>query len=219
MNIDDLQSTWQNQSGNISTAIQIDEEKLGATEQNQQMKVFNQMRIFRTIEGVVFLIILVSLWHYILDDFSLSAPKVSAIILNVFATIGLAGNIGQIALISMLDFAKPIKAMQKNIYLICSHKLQLTRLAILSVPFYMAYVFLGFDLLFGIDIFLHMSVQAILIYCVSTLMLLIGIMWVLVKLSYKNIATLWVEKAIRLIVGDPLVEMAKFTHNVQSKYI
>ena len=189
MNIDDLKNTWQKQN-NDNAYIEVNQKKLCIIEQNNQMKTFAKMKVFRLVEGMLFLLVVVALWQYIADDFVLSAPKISAIILVVFATIGLAGNIGQFALISKVDYSKSIKAVQNQIYLISSHKLQLTRLAILSVPFYMAYVFLAFDIVFGIDLFSTFDAQVKLIYSITTLLMLVSVMWLLMRLNYQHIGIL-----------------------------
>ena len=80
------------------------------------MKALNNMKWARIIEGVAFFAIIVLLGQYIATDFSLSAPTISAVVLTIFAIVGLAGNIGQIVLISKIDYAKPVSHLQKDIY-------------------------------------------------------------------------------------------------------
>jgi hypothetical protein len=104
------------------------------------------------------------LWKYIAAGFTFSAPIISAFILTVFAIIGLAGNIGQIVLISNIDYSKPISQLQTDFYRVCAHKLQLTKLLLVSVPFYLAYVFIGFDLFFGIDLYQYLEQHMIWFY-------------------------------------------------------
>ncbi len=216
MNLDDFKNTWQQQNSDTVEAIKINQTMLTEMKVNKQMKELGNMKWARIIESAVFFYIIVSLWQYIAKDFSFSAPIISALILNIFAIIGLAGNIGQIVLISNVDFSKPISDLQKDIYRVCSHKLQLTKLIFMSVPFYLAYVFLGFDVLFSIDLFQHLEQQMIWFYSLSSMLLLVVTTGLLAKLHYHNIAISWVKSTIQFIVGERLVNMAQFINNLES---
>jgi hypothetical protein len=174
------------------------------------------MKIARIVESVLFFIIIVSLWQYIVSDFTISAPIISAIILNLFAMIGLAGNIGQIVLISQFDFSAPVKDLQQNMCKILSHKLQVTRLVLLSIPLYMAYVFLSFDALFNVDLYQSLSETMVMFYIVSSAILFVVMAQLLSKLKHTNITTPWVKKAIAFIVGEQLIELAEFLNNAET---
>lgn len=216
MNLDNFKNTWQQQNNLNESAITINQSLLSETKVNTQMKELNTMKWARIIESAVFFFIIVLLGQYIAKNVSVSAPVISALILAVFAIVGLAGNIGQIVHIANVDYAKPISQVQKDIYRLCSHKLQLTKLLFMSAPFYMAYVFIGFDVLFKIDLFALLEQHMVWFYSVSSLLLLITIGCVLAKLNYTNIATPWVKRTIELIVGERLVNMAQFINSIES---
>ncbi|MCP4052342.1 MAG: hypothetical protein GY739_04600, partial [Mesoflavibacter sp.] len=169
------------------------------------------------IESAAFFFIIFLLGQYIANNFSVSAPSISALILSVFSITGLAGNIGQIVHIANVDYAKPISQLQKDVYRLCSHKLQLTKLLLMSVPFYMAYVFIGFDVLFEIDLYAHLEQHMVWFYSVTSLLLLIITSCVLAKLNYTNIKAPWVKSTTAFIVGERLVNMAQFINNIDSK--
>jgi len=215
MNLDNVKNVWQQQNSGTETAIKINQEMLGILKVNEQIKSLKNMQWARIIESILFFIIIVSLWQYIVQDFTISAPKISAFVLNVFAIIGLAGSIGQIVLISKVDYSKPVSELQKDIYRICSHKLQLTKLLLMSTPFYLAYVFIGFDVMFNVDLLQQLKQHMIWFYTISSALLLIATVWFLGKLHYKNIATVWVQKVIHFIVGERLVSMAHFINNIE----
>ncbi len=214
MNLDDLKNTWKEQDEMLDETVEINSTMLANVKLNRQLEKLRQMSFFRKVESVIFFIIITSLWQYIVTDISFSAPIVSAFILNIFAIIGLAGNIGQIVLISKIDYSNPVNVLQNDILAVCSHKLQLTKLLILSVPFYMAYVFLGFDVLFGVDLFQHLEQQMILFYSVTSALLFLLTAWFLVKLNYRHIDTIWIKNTVRLIVGDRLIDLAQFVNNM-----
>ena len=216
MNLDSLKHTWKNQDEVSNTSIEINQPLLFSMKVNQQMKKTRNMIISRIAESVFFFIIIVSLWQYIVSDFSLSAPTISAIILNIFAIIGFAANIGQIVLISQVDYSAPVKELQQKMYTICSHRLQATRLVLLSVSLYMSYTFLGFDVLFGVDLYQSLSEQMVMFYSVSTAILFIVTAWFLSRLNYKNISSPWVKWTMGYIIGEQLIEMAEFLHNAET---
>jgi hypothetical protein len=216
MNLDNLKNTWEKQEETANASIEINQPLLFSTEANQQMDKVRNMKIARITESIFCLIIVVSLWQYIVSDFSFSAPIISAMILNVFAIIGFAGNIGQLVLISQLDFSIPVKDLQRNMYNVFSHKLQVTRLILLSVPLYMAYTFMGFDVLFSVDLYQHLSEEMVIFYVVSSVILFMITAWVLSKLTYKNITTPWVKLTIGYIIDEQLIEMAEFINNAET---
>jgi len=216
MNLENLKNTWEKQDEAVNASIEINQPLLASNGVNQQIEKLQSMKIARIVESVVFFIIIVSLWKYIVNDFVLSAPIISAMILNVFAIIGFAGNIGQIVLISQVDLSAPVKDLQRNMYSIFSHKLQVTKLALLSVPLYMSYTFLGFDALFGFDLYQHLSENMVMFYAVSTGVFFVISAWLLLQLTYKNISTPWVKWTIGHIVGEQLIEIAEFINNAET---
>ena len=216
MNLDNLKNTWEKQEETANASIEINQPLLFSIEANQQMDKLRNMKIARIVESIFCLIIVVSLWQYIVSDFSFSAPIISAMILNVFVMIGFAGNIGQLILISQLDFSLPVKDLQRNMYNIFSHKLQVTRLILLSVPLYMAYTFMGFDVLFSVDLDQHLSEEMVIFYVVSSVILFMITAWGLSKLTYKNITTPWVKLTIGYIIDEQLIEMAEFINNAET---
>lgn len=216
MNLDNFKNTWQQQNSGTVAAITINQTMLTEMKVNKQMKELDNMKWARILESAAFFFIIILLGQYIAKDVSVSASIISAFILTIFAIIGLAGNIGQIVHISKIDYAKPISQLQKDIYRVCSHKLQLTKLLLMSVPFYLAYVFIGFDLLWGIDLFQHLEQHMIWFYSVSSIVLLMVTSCLLAKLNYNNIEISWVKSTIQFIVGERLVNMAQFINNLES---
>jgi len=216
MNLDNLKSTWDKQDEASNAAIGINQPLLFTIEVNEKSEKLRNMKNARIVESVFFFMIIVSLWQYIVSDFTFSAPTISAMILNVFAIIGFAGNIGQIVLISQVDFSAPVKTLQQDMYSIFSHKLQITRLVLLSVPLYMSYTFFGFDVLFSVDLYQHLSENIVIFYAASTAIFFVITAWLLLRLNYKNITKPWVKWAIGHIVGEHIIEMAEFLNNAET---
>mgnify|MGYP000333147909 CR=1 FL=1 len=157
MNLEQMQSMWQAHSEKLDESMSLNKKLLQKIQAEGNKSELNKLILTRAIEGIVFFCIVLSLGAYMASSWSLTAPVVSAFVLNVFAIVGLAGSIGQIALLSKIDFSKPMKETLNDLIAVRTHSLNVFKLLILSAPFYMAYVFLGYDLFFGVDLFSLMS--------------------------------------------------------------
>ncbi|NQZ07321.1 MAG: hypothetical protein HRT35_09195 [Algicola sp.] len=213
MNLEQLKDTWQGQNEQLQSGIKLNEDKLKTFETQAILRPLLNKRI---IEAIFTFVIVILLWQYIVANFGLTAPVVSAAILNVFALINLAGNIGQIALISQIDYAKPISEVQKQIFDIRQHNLVMTKLVALSLPFYGAYVFLGFDLMFGIDLYKGLHVGGIFSLLLGGIAFLPAVIWFNRQLRFANLNTGWVSKMIESIGGQELLAAAQVMNTLQT---
>ncbi|WP_017446355.1 hypothetical protein [Gayadomonas joobiniege] len=216
MNLDNLKNHWQHHHSACGSEFAINEAILWQVKINKQMTHLNQMKWARIFESCVFLLIIFLLGQYIADNLSVSASFISASILIIFAIVGFAGNIGQIVLISKVDYANPVSQLQKDMFRVCSHKLQLTKLLLMSAPFYFAYVFIGFDVLLGVDLFKHLTLKMICFYSFFSVFLFFVMAVLLTKLDYKNISVVWVKNIINFVLGPRLVSLAQFVNKIDS---
>ena len=169
MNLEQMQSMWQAHSEKLDESMSLNKKLLQKIQAEGNKSELNKLILTRAIEGIVFFCIVLSLGTYMASSWSLTAPVVSAFVLNVFAIVGLAGSIGQIALLSKIDFSKPMKETLNDLIAVRTHSLNVFKLLILSAPFYMAYVFLGYDLFFGVDLFSLMSADTAIRFSVVAL--------------------------------------------------
>ena len=169
MNLEQMQSVWQAHSEKLDESMSLNKKLLQKIQAEGNKSELNKLILTRAIEGIVFFCIVLSLGTYMASSWSLTAPVVSAFVLNVFAIVGLAGSIGQIALLSKIDFSKPMKETLNDLIAVRTHSLNVFKLLILSAPFYMAYVFLGYDLFFGVDLFSLMSADTAIRFSVVAL--------------------------------------------------
>lgn len=169
MNLEQMQSVWQAHSEKLDESMSLNKKLLQKIQAEGNKNELNKLILTRAIEGIVFFCIVLSLGTYMASSWSLTAPVVSAFVLNVFAIVGLAGSIGQIALLSKIDFSKPMKEILNDLIAVRTHSLNVFKLLILSAPFYMAYIFLGYDLFFGVDLFSLMSADTAIRFSVVAL--------------------------------------------------
>lgn len=186
MNLDQMQSMWQAHSEKLDECMSLNKKLLQKIQAEGNKSELRNLILTRAIEGVVFFCIVLSLGGYMASSWSLSAPVVSAFVLNIFAVVGLAGSIGQVALLSKVDFSKPMKETLNDLIAVRTHSLNVFKLLILSAPFYMAYVFLGYELFLGVDLFSLMSPETTIRF--SVIALIFGLLVVLLinKLKPEN---------------------------------
>ena len=186
MNLEQMQSMWQTHSEKLDESMSLNKKLLQKIQAEGNKSELNKLILTRAIEGIVFFCIVFSLGAYMASSWSLTAPVVSAFVLNVFAIVGLAGSIGQIALLSKIDFSKPMKETLNDLIAVRTHSLNVFKLLILSAPFYMAYVFLGYDLFFGVDLFSLMSADTAIRFLVVALIFGALAMLLVYKLKPEN---------------------------------
>ncbi|MBP17647.1 MAG: hypothetical protein CMQ21_02020 [Gammaproteobacteria bacterium] len=76
------------------------------------------------------------------------------------------------------------------------------------------YVFLGFDLLFGVDFYKYLERNMVAFYAASSVMVCIPVIWLYLKLTYKNIGVPWVRWTIENLVGNGLVKTSEFLNEI-----
>ena len=207
MKIEQVNQLWQQHSVKLDENTKISKQLLKACEHSKLASEVQKLKLFRVIEGLAFLFIAFNIWGYIVDDFAFTPLHISALIVNLFALIGLAGNIGQFALLCELNFSDPIKDTLKKLMAIRSHSLSVFKLMLMSVPFYLAYVLLGFDWFFDIDLYNKMPPTFLVIAAVSSLLLLPVVLWVNVRLKPKTHNTPIIKKLVSKVAGERLVRL------------
>ncbi|MCG8463710.1 MAG: hypothetical protein MI750_02520 [Xanthomonadales bacterium] len=207
MNLEQMQSAWTQQNQQINEQLEINTDQLTKQRFQSHQNELKQLTLARWVEAIVFFVLQIALWQYLVGNWGLTAPALSAGVLTVFATIGLAGTIGQIVLLQQVDFSAPIKTLQQQLASVRSHSMAIFKLLLLSAPFYLAYVFLGFDVLMGVDLYQHLSLFMKTFYVVTSLLILIGVVVFIQQIRYSNIHKPWVAWCYREFGGSKLTTL------------
>jgi hypothetical protein len=214
MNLDEFQATWVKQEKKLDDSIRLSKKWFKAANLDKSQNRMQSVLKWRIVETVVFFAIVVALWQIIANDFSVSAASISATTLLVFAIIGLAGSIGQIALIKQIDYSGPVKAVQEQIYAVRAHSLKIATLTLLSIPFYMAYIFLGFKLVFDVDLYAHIDQTYLIVNIIFRVSLIVPTAWFVSKLNTRNIKSEWVRLVARELGGRQLLVAAELLSEI-----
>ena len=115
MELEELKSLWSDYDKKLNKNLKLNLNILKELNLDKTKSNMRKMMIRRIAETLCFLITVIALFNFIAANFSLSAPTISACILNIFCIIGLAGSIGQIALVGMIDYSGPVTSIQKQL--------------------------------------------------------------------------------------------------------
>lgn len=170
---------------------------------------------YRIFEVVVFGFIVLFLGRYISNNWGETHLVISGIIVHFFGLVALVGSIGQVVLLQQIDFSKPIVEIRKKIELVNSHGLLFMKLIFLSAPVWWSYAIVALDLFLGVDLYVHLDPDFVARYLVANFLLIIPLIWVFNKLSYKNLHIKWVRKTIRLFTGAKTMRALEFLNDIK----
>lgn len=170
---------------------------------------------YRIAEIVVFALITLFMGSYITTNWSQTHLALSGIIVGVFTLIALSGSIGQVALLQQIDFSKPIVDIRKKIELVNTHGLLFLKLMFLSTPIWWSYVVVGSDYFLNIDLYSNMDADFVLKYLMVNSLLIIPMVWLFNKLTYKNLNVKWVRKTMGFFAGTKTMKALEFLNDIE----
>lgn len=209
MNLNEKKETWVAQDQKLNENIRLSKALLKTVCMDKSKSRTQSVLYWRIVEVIVFSVLVISLWKFIVTNFSLSAATISAVTLVVFTIIGLARSIGQIVLINQIDYSAAVSTVQKQIYAIRDRNLKNVRLTLLSIPFYMAYIFLGFELIFGFDLHAHVDQTWIAVNIAFSVTLIVLTVWLVSKLNSHNSKLGWIRQVAEELGGHQLAVAAQ----------
>lgn len=216
MKIQDVENTWTGYNRKLDSGINLNAEALHRMQFGKARSTLLKLLVRRIIESAVFVLLIVLLLKFILANYPVVEYVVAGLVLAVFAIIGLVGGLRQILLIRKLDYSTPVTAFQAEMEKLKAYSLQTLKLLFLSVPFYFAYLIIGFKSLFGMDVFLAAEPKWLVAnLCLSIVLVPVSI-WFVGRLDYRS-GSNWVKRLIRDNGGreihaslDFLSELEKF---------
>lgn len=168
----------------------------------------------RIFEVLTFTLLALFLSWYVADNFEQTHLAISGAILNAFTLMALVGSIGQIVLLRKVDFSEPIVEIRRKIEQVNAHGLLFVKLIFLSAPIWWAYAIVGLDLFLNFDLYVYLEQDFVIRYIVINLLLLLPLLWVFNKLSYKNVHVKWVAKTISVLAGTKTMKAMAFLNNI-----
>ena len=169
---------------------------------------------YRIVEVLIFTLLALFLSWYVADHFDQTHLAISSAILNVFTLVALVGSIGQVVLLQKIDFCEPIVEIRKKIEQVNAHGLLFVKLLFLSAPIWWAYAIVGLDLFLDFDLYVFLEKGFVIRYIVVNFLLLLPLLWVFNRLTYKNVHVKWIAKTISVLAGTKTMKAMMFLNNI-----
>jgi hypothetical protein len=230
MNLDEMKQTWTEHSVKLDRLLKINSQALQAAQLDKSRSALNRYKTHRVIElisGVIF----AGLLGAYLDGPGLAARfqspggmvhrrtvpslAIPALILGAFAIAWIVGCIRQLILLRQISFVEPVTAIQAKLQAVKLHVLEPTRLMILSLPFYFAYVAIGFDLLFGVNILAGANRAYIYANMAASLAFFLPAVWLFRNLNFRGASHPVIRAFINGAGGKELLAATAFLNQIE----
>ncbi|MCJ8163909.1 hypothetical protein MKJ04_03585 [Pontibacter sp. E15-1] len=144
-----------------------------------------------------------------------SLPLVlAAAVIMVFTIIAVSGCIRQIMLLSTFDYSRDIAQNQRTLASLQTHIITYLRLAILQLPFYFAYILIGFKLFFGVNIWQVGDTAWLISQAVISVAFVPVAWWLYRKISYRNLHIGWVKALVAGSGGKSVTKAMEFLREI-----
>lgn len=213
MELEELKNKWNEQNKKLNESLRLNEDLIENVKIDKTKSKMYGLLIKRIAEAIVFFIIVMMLGTYIGNNFTLTAPVISALVLFAFSIVGLSGSIGQIFYIMSIDYEKPVVEIQKDISRVRTHSIQILRLILLSVPFYTAYIFLGAKIILGFDLFTSADDIWLITQAVFSVILLFPTFWLVRELGRKTNKK-WLKGLLDKLVGSTTFDAVRLLEDL-----
>ncbi|WP_044210078.1 hypothetical protein [Flammeovirga sp. OC4] len=211
----ELRKIMEAYNSKLDKVLQVNDSAMNELQLDESQKNRNKIVRSRSIEVISFsFLVLFSGW-YVANHWEQTHLVVSGIIVHLFTLVALIGSIGQVVLLQKIDFSKPIVEIRKKIELVNAHGLLFMKLVFLSAPVWWAYAIVGIDLFFGVDLYPHLDPDFVQNYLVFNFLLIIPLLWIFNKLSYKNLHIKWVNKTIKIFTGTKTMKALEAINDIE----
>jgi hypothetical protein len=197
----------QTTSNNLKLAEEVKVQK--------SFSVLKDLSRYRIIELVIGIVIGLFLVNFLSANRESPNLVISAGILLFFTGIGIAGCVRELVLISQFDFAQSVTQNQATLISLQTHHINYLRLAILQFPFYLAYILIGFKILFGVEIWVTGNRNWLISNIILGFILFPVSIWLYRKIQIKNIHLKWVASIINLFGGKQLSKAMEFMDEIE----
>ena len=216
MDTDELKSAWQAYDAKLEKSLQLNLHCIEAIQAQKVASTFTSLKIFKSIEIIIGVFVIFFLGNFLYENLTKTYFVAAAAIVMLFCVVAIAGSVKQIVLINQTSYTRSVLYNQKKLaflqssVLLQSSIIKYLRLAFLSLPFYTAYIIIGFKLFFNTDIVLLGDKYWWMAQIALSILFIPLSIWLYNKLSYKNMHIGWVRKLIESAGGKSISKAMDF---------
>ncbi len=215
MNLDEMKQTWTEHTVKLDRLLKLNLQALQSTQMDKSRSALNRYKTHRVIELIAGVVSAGLLGAYVVHRLTVPTLTIPALILGAFIIAAIAGCVRQLILLHQISFADPVAVIQTKLEAVKLHMLDTSRLMILSLPFYFAYIVLGFDLLFGVNILAQGDRAFIYANAALSVALFLPAIWVFRNLNFRNAGHPVIRIFINGAGGKPLLAAADFLNRIE----
>lgn len=186
MNLDEMKQTWTEHTAKLDRLVKLNLQALQSAQVDKSQAALSRYRTLRLIELISGVVFAGLLGAYLVSRLAVPSLAIPALILDAFTIAAIAGCVRQLILLHQISFADPVTTIQAKLEAVKLHMLETSRLMILSLPFYFAWVVIGFDLLFGVNILAVGNRPWIYANVAVSLAFLLPAVWIFRNLNFRN---------------------------------
>lgn len=207
-------NSWKAFGQKLDSEARLD--PLGQADSNflRSRKELKKFLRWRFLETISFSICVLLLTRFVLNNHAGIHFVLAGVILGIFAFTGLLRSAWQMILILRIDYSGPVTGFQEQLEKAKIYNLQTLRLIFLSLPFYFAYIVIGFRILFGADIFSKVNESWLWINLVVSILFVYPSVWLYRNLSYKS-RHRWLMGLIMDNGGKQLRDALQFLEDIE----
>jgi hypothetical protein len=210
MELDELKQSWSEHARKLDRILSLNLQGLKTAQLDKAKSALGRFKAFRLFEMLVGILILIPLGFYITNRISVLTLAIPALILAASILLPVIENMRQLILLGQVSYADPVTTIQRKLEEIKLHYLRSFRLPVLMLPLYMAYVVIGFNLLFGVDILAHPDASFLWTNLAVSLIFIAPAVWILRNLSFKNVDNPVIRALVHGNGGKQMVAALEF---------
>ena len=209
-----MQDSWKDYATRLMSDLNLNHSILNEAKLKSTRLTLRHLMYRRIIETITFAIMLSLLLDFASNNYPIPQFVFSGAILALFCLVGFIGSIGQIILIIRLDYSKPVTTFQLQIEKLKAYSLQTLKLLLLSIPFYFAYIIIGFKAVFNFDIYSQSSINWLLWNLILSILFIPFSIWLYRKLNYKTKDS-WIKSLIADNGGKQISSAIQFINEIE----
>jgi hypothetical protein len=209
----DINNIWEKQDSSLEKTLKLNIENLKSINIKKVRSRIRNLIIRRLFETSIFFFLTFLLVRFTVNN---SQPQFicAGVILAIFALTGSIGSVWQLVTIFRLDYAEPIKRFQVKLEKLKLYSLRTLQLLLLSIPFYMAYIIIGFKVIADFDILLNSTNTWLISNAILTIIAFPLTLHICCKLNI-NSGNNWIKRVIADNGGKQIDSALQFIEEIR----
>ncbi|WP_133471288.1 hypothetical protein [Paraglaciecola marina] len=186
-NIERMTQAWAQQNEKLEQSIAVSSEALKQVALLKAEKTMGNFLMVNTFTVIVGILMSSFMLHFIVSNMSNINMLLAGAAILIWSCLITMGGIRHLFMQLTLDYSKPVIDVQRQLNKIGLSVLYYLRASLLILPFYFAYIVVGFELFFGVDIVQHGDTNWLISQLVCSVLFAVLAIYLFKQLSPNNV--------------------------------